>query len=142
MLRAHPWNFATKRVELAKLLTTPAFEFDAEFQLPSDCLKVIKTDDELLPFRIEGKKLLINTDSVKIEYTARIEDTTQFDALFTEALWAKIAAKLAFNLSDNNGLSQAMEQLWRDKLRQAKAMDGQEGTPYPVEADQWLNVRL
>lgn len=141
ILREHPWNFATKRVELAKLLTTPSFEFDAEFQLPSDLLKIIKTDDNLLPYRIEGKKLLINNDSVKIEYIARISDTTQFDSLFVVALWMRMASHLAFNLSDNNSLSVAMEQQSRAKVKQARTMDGQEGTPYPIEADVWLNSR-
>ncbi len=36
VLRMHPWNFAIERVSLAPLVSTPAFEFSAEFQLPSD----------------------------------------------------------------------------------------------------------
>ena len=142
VLREHPWNFAIKRVELARLTTDPIFEFDAQFQLPSDCIRVTRTDDDLLPFRIEGSALLINTDSVKIEYISRIEDTARFDSLFTEALSKKLASRFTFNLSDNNALTQFMEQQYRDKIKQARAMDGQEGTPRNIEADQWLNIRL
>jgi hypothetical protein len=142
MLREHPWNFAIKRVELALLLTTPSFEFDFEHQLPSDCLRVLKTDDDLTPFRVEGQKLLSNNDSVKIEYVSRISDTTQFDTLFTDALADRIGADLAFNLSDNNALSQFMFQRAKAKVKQARAMDGQEGVPRSVEADTWTNSRL
>lgn len=142
VLREHPWNFAVKRVELALLLTTPEFEFDFEHQLPSDCIRVMKTDDDLTPFRIEGSKLLSNNSSVKIEYIARISDTTQFDTLFTDAFADRLGADLAFNLSDNNALSQFMFQRAKDKIKQARSMDGQEGTPRSIEADQWLNVRL
>ncbi len=142
VLREHPWNFAIKRVELARLTTDPIFEFDAQFQLPADCLRVTKTDDDLLPYRIEGSALLINTDSVKIEYISQVTDTTAFDSLFVEALSKKIASRLTFNLSDNNALTQFMESQYREKIKQARSMDGQEGTPRNIEADQWLNIRL
>lgn len=142
VLRAHPWNFAIKRVALAQLTTTPAFEFSYEFQLPADCLRVIRTDDDLSSYRIEGRKLLSNNCTVKIEYISRVEDTTQFDALFIEVLVVRMAAKLAYNISDNNTLTQLLEQKYRDRMRQAKSMDGQEGTPRSVEADQWLNSRV
>ena len=142
VLREHPWNFAIKRVELALLTTTPEFEFDFEHQLPADNLRVMKTDDDLTPFRIEGGKLLSNNDTVMIEYIARITDTTKFDSLFVETFAVRIGAKLSLNLSDNNTLTQLMEQKYRDRLKQAKSMDGQEGTPRSIEADTWLNVRL
>lgn len=142
VLREHPWNFAIKRAELARLTTDPIFEFDAQFQLPSDCLRIIKTDDDLSPFRIEGRSLLVNSDSVKIIYISRITDTAIFDSLFTETLSKKIASRLSFNLSDNNALTQFMEQQYRDKIKQARSMDGQEGIPRVIEADTWLNTRI
>jgi hypothetical protein len=49
VLRAHPWNFAVRRVELAEVADyTPPFEFDRAFALPTEpyCLKVIRTDWE------------------------------------------------------------------------------------------------
>jgi hypothetical protein len=142
VLREHPWNFSIKRVELAKLTTNPAFEYDSQFQLPSDCLRVVRTDDSLDPYRVEGNKLLSYNDSVKIEYISRIEDTSRFDSLFVEVLAVRIAAKLSYNLSDNNNLTQFLEQKYRDRLKQAKSMDGQEGIPYSTDADMWLNSRV
>jgi len=48
VLSAHPWNFAIRRVELAALDFTPAYEFSNAFALPSDpyCLRVIRTEWE------------------------------------------------------------------------------------------------
>ncbi len=141
VLRSAQWNFAIKRAKLSKLTSTPAFEFGNSFQLPTDCLRVIRTDNELSPFRIEGKTLVSNEPIVYIEYIARITDTTQFDSLFIETLAVKIGARLAYNLSDNNTLTQLLEQKYRDRLRLAKTMDGLEGTPRSIEADEWLNSR-
>ena len=142
VLREHPWNFAIKRAELARLTTDPIFEFDAQFQLPSDNLRIIKTDDDLSAFRIEGDKLLVNSDSVKIIYISRITDTTAFDSLFVEALSKKIGSRLAFNLSDHKFLTEFMEQQYRNKIKQARSMDGQEGIPRVIEADTWINTRI
>lgn len=142
LLRSHVWNFATKRVELAQLTETPAFDFDFQFQLPADCLKVQKTDDSRDIFKVEDGMLLSNNAVVKIVYTRRVEDTTKFDSLFVEALYLAIAAKIVFNLSDNNSLSQTLFAKADAKISQAKSMDGQEGIVDVVEADTWLNSRF
>jgi len=149
LLRTHFWNFAVKRVELAKTINIPVFGFDNEYQLPSDTIRVVRTEDNHVirsqghhvDFRIEGDKLLSDDDTVKIEYIARIVDPNLFDANFTETLSLKIADKIAYNLSDNNTLIGIVRAKLVDKLKQAKSADGQEGIPYGVEADIWLNVR-
>lgn len=48
VLAGHPWNFAIRRVALAQLSFTPAFEFTYAFALPTDpyCLRVIRTEWE------------------------------------------------------------------------------------------------
>lgn len=144
LLRSHPWNFAIKRVELAKLTTTPIYGFDSEFQLPSDCLRVMYTDlqSSNQDFRVEGKKLLANSDSIRIEYISRVEDTTQFDASFVDALWMLLASRIAYNISDNNTLVDFLNSASDKAIQKAKAINGQEGIPYPTEADEWLNARL
>src|SRR5687768_15522866 len=45
LLRSHPWNFATKRVQLARSATTPGFEFDYAYVLPADWLRTISVHD-------------------------------------------------------------------------------------------------
>jgi len=142
VLRSHPWNFANQRIELAMLTEEPAFEFAFKFQLPSDCLRVLKTDDQYDNFTIEGRQLLSNNSIVKILYTRRVEDTTQFDSLFIETLSLMLGSKIAFNLSDNNGLSQSLFAKAKDKMKQAKSMDGQEGIIDIPDADEWINARF
>ena len=141
LLRSHPWNFAIRRVELALLPTTPAFQFGYEFSLPSDCLRVLFTDSRH-DFRVEGRKLLSNSDSVKIEYISRVEDTTQFDYGFIDALWTLLAYRISFNITESNTQSQAIKALSDEHLRVAKSQNGMEGVPYPIEADDWLNSRF
>jgi len=143
VLREAKWNFALGRVQLAKLTTTPAFGFTSEFQLPTDCLRVLKTDDDLDTYKVEGKKLLTNASSVKIQYIKRITDPAYFDSLFAEALAARIAMELAIPLTDSDTRLASMKTLYDEKIGDARGSDAQEnGSIEVIQADEWTNARL
>lgn len=160
VLRAHPWNFAVKRQSLAATSDTPSFEYTYEFTLPTDCLKVIRTSWEAtgyssmdeynsghwterrVPYRIEGRKLLATESTCSIEYIAQITDTSQFDALFTDALYHRLAAELAMPLTQNRTVSETMWKIYTEKLSEARTVDAQEGSAREVvDTSPWVVVR-
>ena len=142
LLRSHNWNFAVKRVALGKLASTPLYDFSAEFQLPIDFMKLIRLEENTQPFRLEGRKILASSDTLNIEYIAKITDPNQFDAMFADVLGTKIALVLAIPLSDSKPLYDAMKELLDDTLPDTRTIDGQENSPDELEADAWLNARL
>ena len=142
VLREHVWNFAMKRVQLAENTTAPVFGYANAFDLPSDCLRVISMQDTTYVFKIEANQLVTDESTAQIRYIARITDPTQFDALFTEALAARLAAEMAVPLVDSATAQQAMFDLFSIKLAEARTIDATEGTPDTVEADTWLDARL
>lgn len=147
-LRAHPWNFAIRRATLAQDATTPNHEFDYRHALPTDCLKVIRTSWEAEGFydteyRIEGRFLLCNEATAKIEYVARITDPAQFDELFTDVLAQRLAAELAVPVTDNHTLAEKLLGVYQTKLAEARSVDAQEGTPRAVvDTSPWITARL
>ncbi len=141
VLRAHPWNFATKRAELGTLADEPAFEFDYALQLPADCLRVLYVDDKYANFKVEGRQLLINDTTAKIKYIYDCTDPSIFDDCFAEALAARLAAELAMALIQSNTLHEQMMALYEAKLRQARTMDAQEGRPDELIDDIFLESR-
>lgn len=142
VLYSHPWNFAVRRVELGLLATAPAFEFDNQFQLPSNCLRVLETDDTDMIYVIEGRNLLTNWDTVKIKYIERITDESQFNPAFAEALALRMAWDLAYPLVESVSLQDRMAAAYEAFLAQARSFDAQEGTPEEMNSDTWLNARL
>jgi hypothetical protein len=157
MLRDHTWNFSIRRQTLAASATAPNHEWDYKFALPSDCLKVIRTDlDDLggeivnaypytsvTPYAVEGRFLLTNEDEVSLEYVSQATDTTQFDSLFVDCLAQRLAAELAMPLADNASLAKSMWDIYAMKVREARATDSQEGTPREaVDATGWLMARV
>src|ERR1035437_8842278 len=86
LLRGHTWVFAMVRAALSEDTTVPAFGYDHQYILPSDCLRVVRTHHFHHSYQIEGKRLLTHSDSAEIVYIKRIEDPTLFDSMFVDAL--------------------------------------------------------
>ena len=142
-LRAHPWNFAIKRIELAANTLTPAYEYNTQFTLPSDFLRLIGTNMlDTAKFTVEGNQLLCNASALKIKYIYAVTDPNVFDRLFNEALSARIAAELSIAMTDNRSLTVDLFNLFSTKLSDARTADATEGTPDDITADTWLNSRI
>jgi hypothetical protein len=143
VIRAHPWNATTKRFgPMAPLAEAPAFGYECQFQLPDDCIRVFDTDlGKDYPFKVEGRKLLIDSNVVSILYAFDEEDPSQWDSLLVEAVTARLAAEAAIPVTANSRLSEQMWALFANKMREATGTDGQEGTPSPVTSDVLIDCR-
>ena len=145
VLRSHPWNFAMRRVTLAKLVTTPEFGFDNEFQLPSDCLRVIRIDDyepEEINYVVEGDKLLIDEPSVKISYISKVTNTAEYEANFIQVLAWELALELSYGLNQSNTLISEVRGELRMLKADARLYDAQEGKPRQFYKSDWTDERL
>lgn len=142
VLRAHPWNCAMKRASLASIDPKPIWGVDNAFQLPADCLRVLRTQRREVAYKVEGRTIVANAEApFLILYTHRIEDPNLFDALLVEAIAARLAADLAHPITQSTSLIQVMFDLYRQKIIEARGMDGQEGTGDTLIADEWLASR-
>ena len=127
VFRSHPWNCLQKRIELAVDTTAPAWGFSFAYTLPSDCLRLLRILDYESNYKVEGRKILSNTSSMRILYIARVTDPNEYDELLRETLSAALGADIAFGITSNNQTSQNMYQLFQDKLRDARFVDSTEG---------------
>lgn len=134
VLRSHPWNFAITRASLAQLSDTPAYGYNYMYALPTDpyCLRVLEMEYADYIFKIEndatnGRVLVTDESTAKILYIARITNPTLFDSMFVETLTSKLAADLAYPITGSVQLQGQMEKMYRDKLSEARSVDGMEG---------------
>ena len=143
VLRANPWNCATARAQLASTDPAPSWGAGAAFQLPSDCLRVLRLEDRATPWNVEGRRLVAAASApLNILYTARVSDPNQFDPLLVEAIAARLGADLAHPITQSTTLVQLMWDLYRQKLIEARGVDGQEGAGDELFADTWLMARV
>lgn len=134
LLRSFRWNFASKRVALSEDSSTPLFEWDHQYLLPSDFLRLrfvyeddgVDTEDDR--FEIEGRKILTNYDTCNIKYIRDVTDPTEFDALFVELLVLRLAWKLINPLAGTNAnsLKDDVKEELKEINRKAQAVSAQE----------------
>jgi len=127
VFRSHPWNCLQKRVELAADTTTPAWGFSYAYTLPADCLRLLRILDYDSNYKVEGRKILSNTSSMKILYIGRVTDPNEYDELLRETLSAALGADIAFAVTSNNQTATNMYNLFQDKLKDARFVDSTEG---------------
>ena len=155
VLRSHPWNTAIRRASLARDTDAPAFGFTYQYTLPTDpyCLRVLSfwnsnVDSEVaaydsqVMFKIEGRKVLSNEGTCKITYLARVTDTEEYDSLLSNTIAHKLAAETAYAITGSTSVSQAMQQLYEVRLREARSIDAMEGVPDKLIADDFINIRF
>lgn len=128
VFRAHPWNCLVQRVSLAPDTDTPAFEFAKQFTLPTDpfCLRVLGLDNPDIIYKIEGRKLLTNESEIKMIYTGRVTDTSQYDVLLRETISAALAHDIAYPLVGSTSLASTLYAKYEMKLSEARFIDATE----------------
>ena len=127
VFRSHPWNCLQKRVELAVDTDAPAWGFSYAYTLPADCLRLLRILDYDSNYKVEGRKILSNTSSMKILYIGRIIDPNEYDESLRETLSAALGADIAFAVTSNNQTASNMYNLFQDKLKDARFIDSTEG---------------
>lgn len=138
-LRAHDWNFARRHATLAERadVTAPS-AWRRVYSYPTDCLHLRGLSPDLrspASFQVSSaldagnnavKVIFANTDSAEAWYTARIEDTTLWDAGFTSAMAAMLAASVAMPITQKESIALAAQREAQLVLAQAMADDANE----------------
>jgi hypothetical protein len=149
--RFHDWNCLMERSNLAQLSTPPAFGWEYQYQLPTNCLKLCTVNgyeigDNEDAYDVEGRKILTDSDECKITYVAYKEDTGEYDPLFVEALVVYIAAKIATSIrQDENLASQLKQEFYQYALPKARKKDGNEKRQRRIDIandSDWIRSRV
>ena len=145
-IRSYPWNCAMYRVTLALSTTAPTWGYDHKYALPTSplCLRVLsmkEQEEDGYKWKIEGRFLLTDADSSNILYLYQITDVNEMEVLLREAIAARLAADICFALTGSPTQQDKMWVLYEQKIRQAKSVDAQEGTPETMATDTFLDSR-
>jgi hypothetical protein len=127
-LRMIPWNCAVKRLNLSPDVATPVFGYAFQYTLPSDWLRTLSVTDEqdVYEFRIEGRKLLTDLESLQMRYIYRNDDPATYDAGLVNYMTFRLAEALAYPITKSTTQAQLMEAKAREAFMIAKGVDAQE----------------
>lgn len=131
VLRAHPWNCATKYVVLSPDTAAPAFDWSYQFTLPSDWLRTLSVglkgcaDD----YRLVGRKIYMNKNICRLRYIWRNTAEATWDATLIEAMTQVMSVALTFPIVRSAAKEQLELQVLKDVLKQSRSIDAQENPP-------------
>jgi len=155
-LRRHFWSFALRRAALPALAQAPAWGYARAYQMPADCLRVAQVgewqsspseadyrnmDDS--PYAIEGGMLLTDLAApLRIRYVADVSDPGAFDALFVEALAAKLAYEACEGITQANEKKNVSSADYQAAIRAASLVNAIEKPSQGIADDAWITTRL
>ena len=148
LIRSHWWRFATTRATLSQDTTDPPFEYDNQFILPTDFLRMKSvyenrfSNENIHSYALEGDRFLTNDSTVQIRYIKKVEDPGKFDPLFVQVLAKQLALQLTSLTGANPKIRERLTTELTQLMRAVKAMDSQEtNTIGTDELASWNDAR-
>lgn len=153
LLRSHNWNFATFRQVLVELNATPEWGYEHQFAIPTDpeMLYLLETNlDETQPWEIETysngastqRVLVTDEPAVSVRYVGLVTDTTLFDPMFDYLFETDLMVQLAYPITRNAQLTQALLPELTEARQKARSRDGQEARALKkFQSDQMTRIR-
>lgn len=151
ILRSHPWKCAKARVILSPEATTPAFGYSQRYVLPANWLRNVEIngvnashvdyDVETADSSNSGKRLLIDQSALKLVYIWRNTDVSSWDSLLVEAAELMMAMKMAYAVTQSANQQQIYASLLQQKIKEARAVDGQDQSPRQLGSFEVLGAR-
>lgn len=136
VLRAHPWNCATRRVVLAPDSRAPAFGYGSQFVIPADCLRILEIANTS-NYRIESGRILADEQSLELRYIFRNTDPVTYDPALVDAMTQRMTAELAYPLTRSDQRQVTETNKYTAMIREARFYDATE-----QPQDEFLNYPL
>ena len=149
LLRSHFWRFASDRADLSASDVTPDFEWDYQYILPNDFLRMKSiyegrvSDSNLYSCALEGTMLLSNETTMQIKYIKKVTDPAKFDPLFIEVLILQLALKFVSSLAGGDTkLRIEIQKELKELMSTVRTLDSQEtNTIGQYDMETWRDAR-
>lgn len=157
-LRKHTWRFSIKRDAMSALVSVPASgPYSQQFQVPSDCLKVLMVGDswpsaDMSDYRtapttddysVEGDKILSNLPApLSIRYVRQVTDTGLYDPAFVIMFAAMMAWKGCEKITQSTDKRKLAQNEYDEALNAAMRANAIEKVPeFPADSS-WILSRM
>ncbi len=110
LLAIHPWHFATQQIDLIK-------NSDGKFVIPSDVLRILKTEGKII-----GDNIISDKDKLSILAIVKT-DSVSFPSYFVSLVATRLAMEFCIPLSGNQNVFRMLAALYETELQNAKFID-------------------
>ena len=151
------WRFSIVRANLPQRSDAPASgPFTTWYNVPTDSLRVLTVGNfypggDMSDYRqgetdadwsVENNKILCDLGSpIAIKYVSDIQDPTQFDACFVEALGAKLAWVGCDRITSSTEKVKICKDAYKEAMLEARQTNALENIPIFPADDTWILAR-
>ena len=139
LLSKAPWRFASKKATLSLLVSEPLNEWESEYQLPADCLRVIRVYPDQ-DYDIYGDKLYAKSGELDIDYVYKVSET-YLPAYFVRLLVLELAVRMAMSITANASLKAGLNQEKQFQFAAALSADAMQQPNRRIISRPFLDVR-
>ena len=149
-LTKHAWAFSIFRVELDALASADApigTTYSYGYEVPEDALRILPLTDSgeahgvSIPWKLEGGLILSNYSSPRlIRYIGNMTDPGDWNALFVEALAARLAMKIAMPLTQKTSILQGAKVVYDEAISEARRINAIESGSVAASVS-WAEAR-
>ena len=129
LLAMHPWRFACRTYNLSR-------NENGEFIVPSDVLRILKTNGKLME-----NKIVSNTDSLTITAIVRTSPN-DFPSYFASLVATKLAVEFCMPLTSDQTVFRTLVALYENELQTAKFIDSTTSINPAIENFSLLDTRF
>ena len=129
LLSMHPWNFACRTYTLAP-------DENGDFTIPSDVLRIIKTNG-----RVMENKIVSDTDTLNITAIVRVSPDN-FPSYFASLVATKLAVEFCMPLISDQTVFRTMVALYETELQTAKFIDSTSSVNSAIENFSLIDSRF
>lgn len=144
VLEEMDWSFATGTFTLTRDPEAASPDGYQRFKLDPQVLRVVevftgwgKSED----WRLEGRYVVIASDTVTVRSINRVTDINLYSQAFTQALAARIAAEICVALTNDTNIANYQWQLYASKLQLARTNDSLQGSPRSYSPSRLIRAR-
>lgn len=153
VMASHTWNSITTRTSLAKLSEDPLWEYEKQYPLPGDYLRMVEIDsiDPDEPWAVEQfkdssnnihKVLLVDLATpVNIRYVRNETNTGRWGIHLASTVAARLSVELVEQLGKSGRTREQMERMHERVFAQARKVDAQEGGVHAIAQSKWISER-
>lgn len=129
LLAMHPWRFACRSYDLLR-------DANGDFNIPTDVLRIIKTDGKVM-----GNKIISKSDMVHIIAIVRV-DPNEFPSYFTSLVATKLAVEFCMPLLSDQTVFRTLVALYETELQTAKFIDSTTSASPQIENFSLIDTRF
>ena len=129
LLATFPWQFATQSIVLNK-------NTDDEFVIPSDVLRVIKSNGQII-----GNKINANSDTLEIIAIVKTEPE-KFPGYFADLVATKLAMEFCIPLLGDTNVFKMMTALYESEYQSAKFIDSTVSNQPKIDSFSLIDTRF